>query len=135
VGGVEVLPEGTVVSGHVTRATPSARVKGRGLVAFQFTSLDAPGAGERATIRTSSVVRQAAATKGKDATKIGVGAAGGAALGAIFGGGSGAAKGAAVGGAAGTGLVLSTRGDEVRVPVGTNLVVRLTAPVTVRVRQ
>jgi hypothetical protein len=50
-----------------------------------------------------------------------------------MGGGSGAAKGAAIGGGAGTGAVLATRGDEVRLPAGTPLSVTLAAPLTVRV--
>ena len=37
------------------------------------------------------------------------------------------------GGAAGTGVVLSTRGKEVTLPAGTDLSVRLAAPLTVRV--
>ena len=56
-------------------------------------------------------------------------------IGAILGGGGGAAKGAAIGGAGGTGVVLATRGHEVRVPAGTNLIVRLESPITVRVRR
>jgi hypothetical protein len=135
VRGVEVLPPGTRLVGHVTEAERSARVKGRGRVAFRFTSLDAPGDGGRTAIRTSTVVREAPATKKQDAAKIGGGAVGGAAIGAILGGGGGAAKGAAIGGAAGTGVVLSTRGKEVRVPAGTNLIVKLQAPITVRVRR
>ena len=83
----------------------------------------------------SSSWREAAATKKQDAAKIGGGAAGGAVIGAILGGGSGAAKGAAVGGAGGTGVVLATRGKEVSVPAGTNLIVRLQTPITVRVRR
>ncbi|MEO7275778.1 MAG: BON domain-containing protein, partial [Vicinamibacterales bacterium] len=70
-----------------------------------------------------------------DAQKIGGSAAGGAVLGAILGGGDGAAKGAAIGGAAGTGVVLGTRGKEVRVPAGTNLAVTLQRAITIRVRQ
>jgi hypothetical protein len=54
-------------------------------------------------------------------------------IGGIVGGGSGAAKGAAIGGAAGTGAVLATRGDEVRLAAGTPVSVKLTAPLTVRV--
>jgi hypothetical protein len=133
VRGHEVLPAGTMLAGHVTEAARAARVKGRGRVAFRFTSLDLPGAGGRMPIRTSSVVRQAPGTKKADAVKIGGGAAGGALIGGLLGGGDGAAKGAAIGGAAGTGVVLTTRGEEVRVPAGTNLVVRLQTPITVRV--
>ena len=134
VDGVEALPAGTVLVGHVTQADRSAKVKGRGRVAFRFTAIDLPGDGET-PIRTSPVFRQAAGTKRQDAAKIGGGAAGGAVLGAIFGGGSGAAKGAAIGGAAGTGVVLSTRGKEVRLPAGADLVVTLQAPLTLSVRQ
>ena len=135
VRGVEVLPTGTRLLGHVTAADRSARVKGRARVGFRFTSLDLPGDGGKTAIRTSSVVRVAPATKKEDAMKIGGGAAGGAVVGAILGGGGGAAKGAAIGGAGGTGVVLATRGKEVRVPAGTNLIVRLESPITVRVRR
>ena len=37
-------------------------------------------------------------------------------------------------GGAGTGVVLSTRGKEVSLPAGTSVSVKLTEPVTVRVR-
>jgi hypothetical protein len=133
IGGLQALPAGTALLGHVTAAERSAKVKGRARVAFRFTSIDPPGARERMTIRTDAVSRIAPATKKADAAKIGGGAAGGAIIGGILGGGDGAAKGAAIGGAAGTGVVLSTRGKEVRLPAGTDLTVRLAAPVTVRV--
>ena len=133
VRGTNVLPAGTVLLGHVTDAARSARVKGRARVAFRFTSLDMPGEGGRLSIHTASIARRAPATKKADAAKIGGGAAGGAVIGGILGGGGGAAKGAAIGGAAGTGVVLATRGREVRVPAGTSLAVRLTQPLTVRV--
>ncbi|MGH9350356.1 MAG: hypothetical protein ACRD26_24160 [Vicinamibacterales bacterium] len=55
-------------------------------------------------------------------------------MGAILGGGSGAAKGAAIGGAGGTGLVLATRGNEVRLGPGADVTTKLTAPLTVRVK-
>ena len=132
--GSEVLPAGTAVFGHVTAAERSARVKGRARIAFRFTRLDPPGEAERVAIQTGAVSRLAPATKKQDAAKIGGGAVGGAIVGGILGGGDGAAKGAAIGGAAGTGVVLSTRGKEVRLGPGANLAVTLQAPVTVRVR-
>jgi hypothetical protein len=132
VGGVEVLPAGTVVSGHVTAAQRPGKVKGRGLIAMRFTRLDSPGAGTTA-IKTATISRMAPATKKKDAIKIGVPAAAGAVIGGILGGKDDAAKGAVIGGAAGTGYVLSTRGKDVRLGKGADLAVRLTAPVTVRV--
>ena len=135
VDGHEAVPAGTTVVGHVTSAQPSAKVKGRASVGFRFNTLDLPGDGGRERISTATYSRAAAATKKKDATKIGVGAGAGAVIGGILGGGSGAAKGAVIGGGAGTAVVLGTKGDEVRLPAGTPVTIRLTAPLTVRVRQ
>jgi hypothetical protein len=132
VGGVQVLPAGTAVLGHVTSARRSGKVKGRASIGFRFTQIDLPGGGHE-PISTRTVSRLAPATKMKDAEKIGVGAGAGAIIGAIAGGGSGAAKGAAIGGGTGTAVVLTTRGDEVRLGTGTPVSVRLTAPLTVRV--
>lgn len=132
VNGKVVLPAGSEVSGVVTEAEESGRVKGRARIAMRFNSLHA--AGETYDIRTSGFAQEAAATKKQDATKIAVGAGAGAALGAILGGGSGAAKGAAIGGAGGTGVVLATKGKEVRLGPGAAITTRLTAPLTVRVK-
>ncbi len=132
VDGREVLPAGTELVGRVTEADDSGRVKGRARIAFRFTTLNHQG--ESYEIATAAIARQAEATKGEDATKIGIGAGAGAALGALLGGGDGAAKGAAIGGAAGTGVVLATKGKEVRLGPGANVATRLTAPVTLRIR-
>ena len=55
VGGVEVLPAGTRVIGFVTEARESGRVKGRGRIAFRFTSMTVDDA--RYRVSTSRVVR------------------------------------------------------------------------------
>jgi hypothetical protein len=130
--GIEVLPAGTAVSGHVTTARRPGRVKGRGLIAMRFTRIDTPGAGT-AQMRTATISRLGPATKQQDALKIVAPAAAGAVIGRVAGGKDAARKGAVIGGAAGTGYVLSTRGKEVRLGKGANLSVRLTAPLTVRV--
>jgi len=132
VDGNAVLPTGTEVVGTVTSVERAGKVKGRARLAYRFNSLNY--AGERYDIRTNTLSHQAAATKGEDATKIGIGAGAGAAIGALLGGGSGAAKGAAIGGAGGTGVVLATRGKEVRLGPGADVTARLTAPLTLRVR-
>jgi hypothetical protein len=129
VDGVTVLPAGTRVSGYVTDARRSARVKGRGLVAFRFTSVSADG--ERYQVQTSRVVRQAPATKRQDAAKIAVPAGAGALIGALTKGKKRAAVGTAIGGAAGTGVVLATRGKEVRLGRGAPVAVRLLRPLRV----
>lgn len=133
VDGFEALPAGTVVIGHITNVQRSAKVKGRASIGLRFNTVDLPGSGGREPIRSGTITRVAAATKKKDATKIGIGAGAGAVIGGIVGGGGGAAKGAAIGGGAGAATVLATRGDEVRLPAGTPLSVKLTAPLTVRV--
>jgi len=134
VGGMTVLPEGSRVSGVVTDATRSARVKGRAHVAVRFDSVTPRGDDQRYNIQTTAVGRTAAATKKDDALKIGAPAAGGAIIGAIAGGKKGAAIGTAIGGGAGTGVVLSTRGKEVNLAKGSALTLRLAEPVTVRIR-
>lgn len=131
VNGEVVLPAGTELVGTVTAVERSGRVKGRARVAYRFTSLYHDGV--RYDLRAAPLSHVAPATKKKDAAKIATGAGAGAVVGAIVGGGDGAAKGAAIGGAAGTGVVLATRGEEVRLGPGAAVTTRLTAPLTVRI--
>ncbi len=132
VHGFEVLPAGAAVKGHVTGVVRPGRVRGRSYVAMRFTELNAP-AGGPTRISTATVGRFGRTTRQKDAIEVLGPAAAGAVIGRIAGGKSGAAKGAVIGGAGGAGYVLATRGEEVHLAPGTNLAVRLTAPVTVRV--
>jgi hypothetical protein len=134
VQGQTVLSEGSRLTGVVTDATRSAKVKGRAHVAVRFDSLTPRGEDHRYAIRTASVGRTAQGTKQKDAMEIGAPAAGGAIIGALLGGKKGALVGTAVGGGAGTAVVLSTRGKEVHLAKGSALALKLAAPVTVRVR-
>ena len=132
VDGTTVLPAGAELTGIVTGVERSGRVQGRARVAYRFDSIS--NSGETYDVTTAAVSHLAPATKGEDATKIAVGAGAGAAIGALLGGGDGAAKGAAIGGAAGTGTVLATRGEEVRLGPGAQITTRLTEPLTLRVR-
>jgi len=128
------LGEGSQVSGVVTDATRSGKVKGLAHVAVRFDSLTPEGSDGRYTIHTSAVGRTAENTHKKDALEIGGGAAGGAIIGALVGGGKGAAIGTAAGGGAGTAIVMSTRGKETSIPKGSHLTLHLTEPVTIRIR-
>ena len=94
VGGMTTIPKGSQVSGTVVEASPSGKVKGRASIALRFNRVIV--AKTPYTIRTARIVREAEATKGEDAKKVGVGAGAGAVIGAIAGG----KKGAAIGGAA-----------------------------------
>ena len=131
VDGRTALPSGALVAGVVRAVDHSGRVKGRARLALDFTSVTSGG--RRYAMSAEHFSRQASATKGEDATKIGIGAGAGAVIGGLLGGKKGAAQGAAVGGGAGTGLVLATKGEEVRFPSGTDVSIQLAAPLTVRV--
>jgi hypothetical protein len=132
--GDTVLPAGSRVGGVVTDATRSGKVKGRAHLAVRFDSIVSGSEGTRYRIAAPAIGRTAAATKQKDAMKIGAPAAGGALIGAIAGGKKGALIGTAIGGGAGTAVVMSTRGEEVRLPKGTALTLKLSQPLTVKVR-
>ncbi|HSB18139.1 MAG TPA: hypothetical protein VLE22_27045 [Bryobacteraceae bacterium] len=129
-GGREIAPNGAVVQGRIVEADKGGRVKDRASLAVQLTRLHTAG-GHVVEISTSTITREARATKGKDAAKIGIGSGVGAAIGAIAGGGKGAAIGAAAGAGAGTGVVLATHGDPAVIPSESVLDFALSAPVTV----
>ena len=131
INGTTVVPEGAALVGTVLEANQSGRVKGRASVAFRFTQLHVGD--ETQTIRTPRIFREAEATKGEDAKKIGIGAGAGTLIGAVAGGKKGAAIGGVVGAGAGTGAVLATRGKEVRLGAGTRIRTVLEEPVKIMV--
>lgn len=132
VEGVEVLPVGSVIKGNVTLAEPSGKVKGRATLAAEFTSLSPAGRNDSYPM-SASIRHTAAATKGDDAKKIGIPAAGGALIGALVGGKKGALIGAAVGGGGGAAVVLSTSGPEVHYQKGAIVPLSLEQAIHVRV--
>jgi hypothetical protein len=133
IGGHAVVPAGSAVTGHVTAVRRSGKVKGRAYLAMRFTDLTTAGTDDHYRIRTRVWGREAPGTKKQDAVKIGAPAGVGAVVGGIVGGKKGAGIGAAVGGGAGTGVVLATRGQDVRLGRGATVIVRLAEPLTVRV--
>ena len=132
VDGAEVLPAGSILRGTVAGVESAGKVKGRASLALQFSSISVVGRDERYPI-AARMAMMAPATKGEDAAKIGIPAAGGAIIGAIIGGKKGAAIGTAVGGGAGAAVVLSTAGQEIRLASGTALSLPLDRAVDVRV--
>ena len=99
VSGMTAIPAGAPVKGTVVAVERAGKVKGRASIALRFNEVMVANTPYR--IQTTRIVRQAAATKGEDAKKIGIGAGIGTAIGAIAGGKKGAAIGAGVGGGAG----------------------------------
>jgi len=131
VDGMTVLPAGAIVNGSVLEAKQSGRVSGRASVSFRFDRLRSGD--ETYDIVTTRIAREAAATKGEDAKKIGIGAGAGAVVGAIAGGKKGLAVGSIVGAGAGTGVVLATRGEEVRLGPGAKVKTTFVEPITIAV--
>ena len=129
--GESVLSIGTYVEGRVTEAQASGKVKGRARLGFTFDRLSTPTGVK--VVETSFVDKEADSGKKKDAAIIGGGAGVGALVGGIIGGKKGAAIGAAIGGAGGTTVVLTTKGEEIKLPVGTEVNVRLDSPVKIQV--
>ena len=118
VDGITAIPSGAAVSGVVTGARPSGKVKGRANLELRFDRVAAYGESLPLDARFA---RTAPSTKGHDAEKIAIPAAGGAIVGAIIGGKKGAAIGAAAGGGAGTAVVLASAGPDVTLAEGTVL--------------
>ncbi len=130
VEGVEVLPAGSVLSGHVTEATSSGKVKGRAHVAIEFDRITAYDEAYAVAARFEVT---APSTRQGDAKKIGIPAVGGAVLGAVLGGKKGAAVGAAIGGGAGTAAVLMTAGGDVEIAEGAKLSLPIGQAIEVKV--
>lgn len=106
IGGFEVLPAGTQLTGAITEVDASGRLNGGAMIAFRFTSLHLGDA--QYDVRAVPLSRVAAATRGADTTRIGLGA------------------GAGTGGPA-------PRGRAVRLGPGADVTTRLVSPLTVRV--
>jgi hypothetical protein len=131
VNGVRAIPERAKVAGTVVTARPSGRVKGRASIGLEFRQVSV---GDRAyPITVAPVSRTAAATHKKDTLEIGVPAAAGTLIGALAGGKKGALIGGAVAGGAGTAYVLATPGQNVLLPAGTTIRVKLLDPLTVQI--
>jgi len=129
VNGTEILPKDTKFTGRVTAATPSGRLKGRGVLGITFDAFDFNG--QHYPIVTSVVTRTTEAHKKRNLEFIGGGAGLGALVGGLTGGGKGAAIGAGVGAAGGTGVAAATGKKEVELPVRSVFRFSLKRPVEV----
>ena len=132
IDGTEVIPQGSTVRGEVGAVDPGGKVEGRASMAIRFTSIAVAGRDERYPIATHASWL-APSTKGKDAAKIAIPAAGGAIIGAIIGGKKGAAIGATIGGGGGTAVVLTSRGPQIRLDRGASLSLPLEQDADIRV--
>ena len=131
--GVVAIPAGSEILGEVIEALPLRRVGGQARLALKFTDLVLPS-GKTVPIDASFVQEGRNETR-KDAVTIGGAAAGGAVLGRILNKGNrsrGSVLGAIIGAAAGTAIASKTPGEEVIIPEGSVVSLRLDDSVRVR---
>lgn len=122
VDGRLALPAGTRVRGIVRRVEPAERPSKEGRLELEF---DAVYVDRERVDMLGRVSAVGEGNIGKDAGKAGIGATLGAVLGSIFAGKEGAIAGAVLGG---TGAVVGTKGEDVSLPAGAVVRVRLAKP-------
>ncbi len=122
-----LIPAGSTVRGVVTAVNKAGRVDRKGKLTLAFDRVTANGR----SYPIHGTVEQALESGGyrEDAGKIGAGAGVGAIIGGILGGVKGALAGILIGGG---GVVAATEGQDVNLPAGTVLRIKLDSPVTVR---
>lgn len=131
VNGRTVVPAGTVVIGHVAEVDDADRGQRDGRIRLEFTSLQFPN-GTRADIRSSVVRIEEKHTGTSTKKRAGLGAILGGVLGGIIEGKKGALIGAVIGAG---GAVVATRGQNVEIPEGTHIVLRLEQPTVLARRE
>jgi hypothetical protein len=130
----------STVEGHVAQINQSGKVKGQTQLSLEFDTIQLtngrtiPIAAQVVKIYDEKSAKEVdeegnvkSGSQGKDtAVRTGGGAALGAIIGGIAGGGKGAAIGAAVGGGAGAGSKVITGSKQVKLPVGTEVLIKTT---------
>jgi hypothetical protein len=125
-----LVPKGTPFQGVVTESKKSGRFKGRAVLQVTLRSFRLHGVTYAVATRSDS--RISGSHKKRNLAVIGGGGATGAGIGAIAGGGAGALIGAGAGAAAGATTEFITGKKNVRLPVETEMVFRLRAPLQLR---
>jgi hypothetical protein len=122
-----LIPAGSVMRGIISSAHKATRTERKGslTVAFDRVTVNGRSYPIRATV-TQAIESQGIAGEKE---KIGIGAGAGAILGAILGGAKGALAGILIGGG---GTIAATEGNDVELPSGTVLRVRLDSPLDLR---
>ena len=126
------IPPGAAIHGEVMHAHGGGRIAGAPELTLRFTALAIDG--EIYALASDPFRIRGHNDAGESAATIGGGAVAGGIVGGLLGGGKDVLKGAVAGAAIGTGVAVATDGDEIVLPTGVKLRIRLTAPVTVRYR-
>lgn len=144
------IPKGAEVRGSISQLVRAGRIRGRARMNLHFKELrfgdgrvvplDAQVASmvePRKTRKSSAPDEEGTLVepgeKGRDAGKLGASSAIGALIGLIGGGKEGVAVGAAAGAAVGAAGILVTRGRDIVIPVGTEMIIRLSGDLDIPV--
>ncbi len=114
VNGQTAIPKGAEVTGTVTNAVPSGRMKQRAELWVSLTNVKIGG--KNYDLSTSTAGHKEGSKATRDVVFIGGGAGAGAGIGAMAGGGKGAAIGALIGAGAGTAGAMMTGQKDVKFP-------------------
>ena len=125
-GGDVLIPAGSLVRGVVSDVKSAGRLERKGSLTLSFDQITIRG--RNYAIRGTIAPFEGEGVKG-DAAKIGTGAGVGAIIGGILGGFKGALAGILIGGG---GVVAATEGQEVNLPSGTVLRMRLDTPIDIK---
>jgi hypothetical protein len=122
-----IIPAGITIHGEVTHSEGGGRISGSPELTLRFSRLTVDG-------RDYRIATDPWRVKGKSDTKESIAEiAGGAVVGGVIGAVAGSAtKGAVIGGILGTGVAVATKGNQIVLPAGQRLRIRLAEPVTVR---
>jgi len=132
--GAIAIPAGSEVLGVVTDAVGARRIGGKARLTVKFTDLVLPS-GSTLPLH-ASFLEEGKSRAGRDAATIGGSTAGGALLGRILSNGSrGTIIGALVGAAVGTAIASKTAGEEVVIPEGSVVSLKLDQPLAVDARR
>ena len=133
--GSTLVPAGATVRGRVTSVNKSDNISETAVIRLAFESISFGGRSyplQAGVVQTEPQKRTRQST-GQQAAKVAAGAAAGAIIGKILGKDSESTlKGAVAGAAAGTAVAMGTADVDVVLPAGSNMVIRLDAPIEVR---
>lgn len=130
-----LIPAGATVRGRVTSVNKSDNVSETGVlhVAFESVSFDGRSYPLEGTVTQANPQRKTRQSTGEQAGKVAAGAAAGAIIGRVLGKDTKSTlKGAVIGAAAGTAVAMGTSDVDVVLAAGSEMRVRLDAPIQIR---
>jgi hypothetical protein len=130
-----VVPAGSVARGRIADVKAAPNPNETGTLTLEVSAITVRGADYPIALSVDSLetVHKGRGIQGRDAAKVGAGAAAGAVLGRVIGKDKkGTVIGGAVGAAVGAGVAAATKDVDIVLPKGAHIVVRLTTGLTVR---